>query len=96
MKKGIPVILADRSTHIPGIPYIEYENKQIMMEIVFMLKRKGYERIGFFSEPIYLTNLQDRYQGYKDALQACGYKFSEDYIFIRNDLCLNNLKNGYL
>lgn len=96
IKKGIPVILADRSTEIPGVPYIEYDNKKIMLDIVQLLKTKGYKRIGFFSEPIHLTNLKDRYQGYQDALLKCGYSFQESNVFIKEDLCLDNLKNGYL
>lgn len=96
VKKGIPVILADRRTDIPGVPCIEFDNKRVMKEIVLMLKERGYQRIGFFSEPLRLTNLQDRYQGYQDALESCGYPFNENYVFIREDLCLDNLKNGFL
>lgn len=96
IKKGIPVILADRSTDIPEVPYIEYDNKKIMLDIVQMLKEKGYQRIGFFSEPIHLTNLKDRYQGYQEALIKHGYSFCKENVFIKEDLCLDNLKNGYL
>lgn len=95
LKKGITVILADRSTMIKGVPYIEYDNKKVMLDIISMLKQKGYQRIGFISEPLYLTNLQDRYQGYKNGLEANGYHFNESYVYVREELCLNNLKTGY-
>lgn len=96
LKKGIPVILADRSTTIPNVPYIKFDNEKIMADIISMLKRKGYQRIGFFSEPIELTNLQDRFQGYKKALVEYGYEYKEEFVFIKDNLCLDNLKNGYL
>lgn len=95
-KKGIPVVLADRSTDLPNVPYIKFDNQKVMDEIVGMLKEKGYRRIGFFSEPIELTNLKDRFDGYKNAVENSGYVFEEKYVFTRDDLCLDNLKNGYL
>ncbi len=96
LKKGISVVLADRSTEIPGVPFVKYDNRKVMKDIVAMFREKGYRRIGFFSEPIHLTNLEDRYQGYKEALEAYGYSFDEKNVFIKSNLCLDNLRNGYL
>lgn len=96
LKKEIPVILVDRSTDLPNVPYIKFDNYKVMTDIVAMLKEKGYQRIGFFSEPITLTNLQDRFNGYKNALLTYGYEYKEEYVFVKNDLCLDNLRNGYL
>ncbi|MDC7288971.1 LacI family transcriptional regulator [Blautia schinkii] len=95
LKNGITVVLADRSTALSGVPYIEYDNTKVMLDIVRMLKEKGYQRIGFISEPLYLTNLQDRYQGYQEGLKTCGYRFDEKYVFMRKELCLDNLRTGY-
>ncbi|MDO4336841.1 MAG: LacI family DNA-binding transcriptional regulator [Eubacteriales bacterium] len=95
LKKGISVILADRSTELIDVPYIQYDNKKVMYDIVKMLRRKGYKRIGFFSEPLELTNLKDRYDGYRQALREFGYNFREEYVFIRENLQLDNLENGY-
>lgn len=95
LKKEIPVILVDRSTTLPDVPYIRFDNHKIMSEIVSMLKEKGYNRIGFFSEPVVLTNLQDRLEGYKEALARYGYAYRPEDIYIKEDLCLDNLRNGY-
>ena len=67
-----------------------------MDEIVTLFKKKGYQRIGFFSEPIELANLQDRFEGYKNALEKNGYEFNDKYTYIKESLQLDNLKNGYL
>lgn len=95
LQKGIPVILADRSSTIAQVPHIKFDNHKIMLDIVSALQKKGYQRIGFFSEPIQLTNLKERFQGYQEALKKCGLSFNPKDVFVRDDLCLDNLKNGY-
>lgn len=96
MSKGIPVILADRCTDLQNVPYIKFDNYKVMLEIVSTFKKKGYKRIGFFSEQLHLNNLQDRFSGYKHALELNGYSFNENHVFIEEQLCLDNLNNGYL
>lgn len=95
MKKGISFVLADRSTDIKDVSYVQFDNKNVMSEIVAMLKAKGYGRIGLFFEPLDLVNIEDRYLGFVEALRENGYPFCSEDIYIKADFCLNNLKNGY-
>lgn len=94
--RGVDVILADRHADMEGVSYVEFENRSIYRQTVHMLKEKGYRSIGFISEPLVLTNLQDRFEGYREGLLENGYEFREDHIFISERLCLDNTRNGYL
>jgi DNA-binding LacI/PurR family transcriptional regulator len=96
VNKGIPVILADRSTDLPNVPFIKFDNRKVMMEMIETFKLKGYKRIGFFSEQLNLDNLQERFNSYQDALKLHGYEYNPNYVFIEEKLCLENLDNGYL
>lgn len=96
MNQGIRFVLADRRTELPGVSYVEFDNVKIMHEIIGMLHKKGYSRIGFISEPLNLTNLTDRYKGYKEAMKHYGHEFKEEDVFVSERLCLNNIENGYL
>lgn len=93
---NIPVIVADRRINLKHVPYIQYENETVMYDVVAMLKEKGYGSIGFFSDPIELTNLNDRYESYLKALQVHGYQYNPSHVFISEKLCMDNTENAYL
>ena len=95
VKQGVPVVLADRDTDIPSVPYIAFENKDIFDEIIGMLKQKGYRRIGLFMEPPHLVNIRKRHTFFLRALETHGYSGGADVVFSREDLCLDHLGNGY-
>lgn len=96
LNQGIRFVLADRRTELRGVSYVQFDNVKIMHQIIGMLHKKGYRRIGFVSEPLTLTNLQDRYTGYSEAMAHYGYELKEEDVFISERLCLNNIENGYL
>ncbi|MBR0173685.1 MAG: LacI family DNA-binding transcriptional regulator [Lachnospiraceae bacterium] len=95
VRQGVPVILADRDTEIPSVPYIAFDNEEIFDEIIGMLKKKGYRRIGLFMEPPYLVNIRKRHASFLKALEAHGFPGGPDVVFSREDLCLDHLGNGY-
>ena len=94
VKQGVPVILADRDTKIEGVPYIAFDNKVIFREIIGVLKKRGYKRVGLFTEPPHLVNVKTRCFNFAAAVAENGYDFNSDDIFCRDDLCLDNLRNG--
>lgn len=97
MSRGISFILADRHCDmLPDISYVEFENKEVMSEAVALLKEKGYRSIGYLSEPLSITNIADRFEGYRIGLEKHGYVFSEKDVYISERLCLDNTQNGYL
>lgn len=91
----IKVIFADRKTDNFMINYVAFDNQHIFHEVLSLLKQKGYKNIGFFAEPPFLSNMRERYTSLEKAAKNAGFSFSEKNIFSRDDLCLDNLQNGY-
>lgn len=96
MRQGIRFVLADRRTELSGVSYVEFDNLSVMGEVIRLLKGKGYRRIGYLSEPLELTNIRDRFDGYCRAMKEYGYPCRNEDIFITGRLCLNKTENGYL
>lgn len=94
--KGVNVILADRRTELKGVSYVEFDNIEVMYDIVKLLKEKAYQKIGFISEPLSLINLHDRYHGYRMALEKYGYEYNENHVFISDIFRLDHAKNAYI
>lgn len=89
------VILADRISDMKGVNCVYFDNQSAIYEAIELLKSKGYRRIGFLSEPLALTNVQDRFAAYKEAITANGYEFREENVFICESFRLNAMVNGY-
>lgn len=96
LNRGINIILADRHTGLKDVSYVEFENTKVIDDAVKMLKGKHYKSIGFLSEPLTISNIADRFEGYKKALVNHGYNFCGDYVYISKRLCMDNTQNGYL
>lgn len=89
------VILADRISEIPGVKCICFDNSRTIFDAIALLRKKGYRKVGFLSEPLDLTNVRDRFEAYREALAVSGYEFSEENVFICEGFQLNALQNGY-
>lgn len=89
------VILADRTSDIPGVNCVCFDNRSGVTAAVKLLKTNGYQRIGFLSEPLALTNVQERFAAYQAALEEFGYTFSQEDVFICESFRLNAMTNGY-
>lgn len=96
LERGLQVILADRWSDMPDVSCAGYENQAVLSDIIGALKGRGYASIGFLSEPLALSNLQERFEGYRKALKEYGYAFREDHVFISDRFRLNHAENGYL
>lgn len=94
VRRGVPVILADRETEIDGVPCVAFDNKKVFGDIVQELMNRGYRRIGLFTEPPSLENVKARCASFRAAIIKYGYEFDDHSVFSRDDLCLDNLKNG--
>ncbi|MDO4269006.1 MAG: LacI family DNA-binding transcriptional regulator [Eubacteriales bacterium] len=94
LDKGIHVILADRRSHMKGVSYVAYDNCKVMRQAVEFLKKKGYASVGYLTEPLTIDNLTERFSGYRQGLEACGYPFREEHIFESAAFRQDHLKNG--
>ncbi|MCR5054685.1 MAG: LacI family transcriptional regulator [Lachnospiraceae bacterium] len=95
IKRGIKVILADRVSQDDSIPSISFDNKKIFNDIVKMFKKKGYKKIGLFTELPQIQNIRERMDNFLCTLKKYGYPADDSVVFAREDLRLDNLKNGY-
>ena len=91
---GVHVILADRRSTIPGTSYIAYDNHQVLLETIGFLKQKGYQSIGFLSEPPNISNLSDRFAAYQKGLSQYGYPFRPEHVFISDTFREDHFGNG--
>ena len=95
-RKGTKFLLLDRHIANSGIPSVEFDNVTTVRNLVGWLKRNGHEKIGFFSETICMTNLEDRYRGYVRGIADIRADLNNEYIFISDSLQMNKKKNAYL
>ena len=95
-KTGIPVILCDRRAESNLFSTIEFDNEAAMRQVVRLLKEKGYSSLGYVSEPLEMTNLEDRYSGFKIGVFEQGLDVLPENIFLNESLRLDKLKNGYI
>ncbi len=72
VSRSVPLVLLDRK--IPGadVDFVGIENRKAMFEVTAHLIAQGHRRIAHItrSEPIH--SVQDRVQGYQDAMQGAG------------------------
>lgn len=84
---GFPVVLVDR--YLKGIPAstVTTDNIRASQQLTAYLFERGHRQIAFLSPPSENTSsIEDRIQGYKDALTASGVALNPAYI-------MNSLKS---
>ncbi|MEG0257424.1 MAG: LacI family DNA-binding transcriptional regulator [Christensenella sp.] len=94
-KEGMPIVLADRRVDEVDFPSVEFNNVETVGKVVDMLYKKGYRKIGFLSESARLRNLNDRYNGYKEGMTRNGLEIDPAFVYISEDMEMNNLVRGY-
>jgi LacI family transcriptional regulator len=76
-----PVVLIDG--YFPGldIPHVLVDNYNSAFNAVDHLLKAGYKKVGLITADLDLIQLQDRAQGYKDALKANNIKEDKKLVF---------------
>ena len=92
---GKQVILADRDSGTEGVCSVCFDNRQGVWKAIELFQRKGYQRVGYLSEPLDLSNVQERYQAYGEAMEKAYGGIREEDIFFCEDFRLDALNNGY-
>lgn len=82
-RREIPVVLMDLECRDFRMPTVKYDDLAGAREAVDHLLDKGHRRIGFCASTMKFQTVQDRFQGYREALAARG-------IGIDEALCLNH------
>jgi LacI family transcriptional regulator len=78
---GKPVVLIDGYFPDLDIPHVLVDNHRSVYDAIQYLVASGYKNIGFVTPDLDLVQLQERVQGYKDALADNGLTTESKYIF---------------
>ncbi|MGE9311165.1 LacI family DNA-binding transcriptional regulator [Niabella sp. CJ426] len=79
-KKGVKFVLMDRGFKDVETNVVVTDNHEAMYSAVKLLTEKGYRKIGMIAYDTPLTHMQDRIQGYKDALKKAGTRFKTEWL----------------
>lgn len=79
-RMDIPVVLVDRSFSDKDLNTVMIDNRSASYKAVRLLLENGYKKIGMVSYDTNLLHMQNRIEGYKDALQESGIKVNENLI----------------
>jgi LacI family transcriptional regulator len=89
-KQQYPLVLIDRK--LPGFNsnYVGVDNQKGAYQMVEHLIKSGRKKIGLINvSPAHLSTLNERVEGYKEALKKYGIKFTNDWI---QSVSYNNIK----
>ncbi|MGO5336005.1 LacI family DNA-binding transcriptional regulator [Bilifractor sp. LCP19S3_H10] len=96
VSSGVPVILADRMAGKMKVNSVAFNNNDVFKEMIFLLKSKGYKRLGILTEPLTLLNLKRRYDNVKRISENNNIQCGETELFCDESLRLDNFQNGYI
>ncbi len=80
-RDGIPVVAVDRGVLNGKIPSVMIENREACFEAVEYLIKGGHKRIAFVETGQSVGIMEDRFRGYKEALEAYGLEVSKDLFY---------------
>ncbi len=93
--KIVPVVLCDRRITGSQIDSIGTNNVDIMRQVVTRLARFGYQKIGYISEDLVMSNAYDRYVGFRLGMEDNGLVIDPRWVILDPDLRLNKNDNAY-
>lgn len=79
-EKGIKLVLMDRGFKDVAANEVVTNNRDAMYQAINVLTRRGYHEIGMIAYDTPLTHMQDRIQGYQDALKDAGIPFKAEWL----------------
>lgn len=91
----LPVVLGDRKFINQSLPSVMTDNITAVRNLIFRLKQSGYTKIGYLGERAEMSNVSDRYMGFKHGLEENGLKFYEEFVLEEKILMLDKVNNTY-
>ncbi|HHY63236.1 MAG TPA: LacI family DNA-binding transcriptional regulator [Bacillota bacterium] len=92
---GMPLVLVDNNIVEPKVPCVMTDNTAGAREAVEHLISLGHEEIGFVSGPMTHSSLYERYQGYRQAMEANGLLVRSDMVIAYEDVADYDVNGGY-
>lgn len=78
-ERDVPFVLADRSLEEPLFDTVRTADRQIIFQVLRHLQAVGYERVGFFTEPLANSTREHRYEAFGDACREIFAVAARDY-----------------
>lgn len=72
IQQEIPVVAIDRRTAFAGTNFVGVDNRRAMSEMIRHLIAQGHRRIAYLTQNEMIAAVQDRIQGYMDAVREAG------------------------
>ena len=91
----IPLVLVDNNIISPKVPCVMTDNTAGAREAVEHLIGLGHEDIGFVSGPLTHSSLFERYQGYRQAMEAHELPVRQELSVIYDDVSSFSVEGGF-
>lgn len=92
--KQVPVVLGDRTILNHPMDAVGTDNLDIMRRMIARLAAQGYRKLGYVGQDLDMSNVNDRYMGYKMGLEENGLVANPDWIHVTKSLRLNKAANA--
>ncbi len=93
--KKVPVVLGDRYLLSHSVPSVITDNISAMRRLVAKLSKAGYKRVGYISEDLGMSNVKDRYMGFKIGLEENGLSFLQEHMHFSASLRLDKIETAH-
>lgn len=93
--KHVPVVLGDRLMLNHPLNAVITDNSAIMRQVITRLAGSGYRQIGFISQDLSMTNVKERYVGFKTGIEDNNLPLDSQMIHISSALRFNKADNAF-
>ena len=95
-QEQIPLILIGREEPSLQVPFIRFEYKTVMEQLISQLHCMGYQNIAFLTEPLQFQDLKERYHCFLESMYHCGHRHPEQYLLEMDTTVKNTFEKSYL
>jgi LacI family transcriptional regulator len=81
-KNGVPFVLIDRSVPGDGIDLVQGDSVMGARRLVEHLLGLGHTRVAMVTEVLEVSTSRDRLDGYRQALEAAGLAYRDDFVVV--------------
>lgn len=91
----IPVVLGDCHLLHHPVPSVITDNIGAMRQLIKRLKNAGYRRIGYISQDLHISNIQERYMGFKMGIEENGLPYIDNEVILSEILRFNKIASAH-
>lgn len=96
LKKGVPILAIDIKIDNKIVPSIGVDNYKAIYDGIEYLINFGHENIYYFSEPLNMKIILERFKAYKDCLKDNNIEFDNSKVFTDKRLEIRKTEMGYV